>query len=438
MRQMISGTFWIGLYLVLVLAPLFLMTVRPSPPGRSFWTELSIALGFVGLTQIAIQFALIARFRRVTAPYGIDIILQYHRLIALLAIGLILLHPTILMIENPALLSLVNPFGGTWASRMGVWAVIALLALAGLSLFRQEINLDYEVWRVTHALLGIAAIVLAQIHVSLTGQYVNTWWKEALLIGFSAAMVGLLAWLRLIKPALQRRTPYRVVEVRPERGDTWSLVLEPDGHAGMRFRPGQFAWLKVGRNSYTIEEHPFSFSSSAERTGRLEFGIKELGDFTSGIGNVEPGTPVHVDGPHGAFSVDRLPAPGYVFIAGGIGITPIMSSLRTLADRADPRPLLLFYGEKTWDFVAYRDDLERLRSELDLTIVYVLEEPPEGWEGESGFVTGEVLDRHIPDEKIWRQYMVCGPEIMMNKVETALLERGIPFENIQSERFNLV
>jgi predicted ferric reductase len=47
----------------------------------------------VGLTQIAVQFVLIARFKRVTAPYGIDIILQYHRQIALVAVAAILAHP---------------------------------------------------------------------------------------------------------------------------------------------------------------------------------------------------------------------------------------------------------------------------------------------------------------------------------------------------------
>lgn len=437
MSRTITGIFWVTLYLVVVLAPLFLMAVPPTPEGRDFWIELSIALGFVGLTQIAIQFALIARFRRATAPYGIDMILQYHRLIAQVAIALILVHPVILVIDDPALLSLLNPFGGSTASRMGVWAVITLLALAVLALYREQIALDYEVWRVTHGLMGIAAIVLAQSHVSLTGSYVNTAWKHALLIGFSAAMVSLLAYLRIIKPVLQRRRSFHLSEVRPERGDTWSLVVEADGHDGMSFRPGQFAWVKMGANPYSLEEHPFSFSSSAEVPDRLEFGIKELGDFTSRVAEFEPGTRVFLDGPHGAFSIDRLPAPGYVFVAGGIGITPIMSILRTMADRRDPRPAILFYGEKTWDEVAFREDLDELAERIDLEIVYVIEEPPDDWQGEDGFITGEVLARHLPDEKFTRMYMICGPEIMMDEIEEALIERGIPLHDIHTERFNL-
>ena len=74
----------------------------------------------MGLTQIAIQFVLIARFRQVTAPYGIDIILHYHRQIALVAVGAILLHPAIIVIDNPARLELLNPLGGNVASRHGL------------------------------------------------------------------------------------------------------------------------------------------------------------------------------------------------------------------------------------------------------------------------------------------------------------------------------
>ena len=62
------GAFWIAVYLALVLAPLFAMLVGPTPSGRGFWWELSIALGFAATSMLGIQFALTARFRRATAP----------------------------------------------------------------------------------------------------------------------------------------------------------------------------------------------------------------------------------------------------------------------------------------------------------------------------------------------------------------------------------
>jgi len=433
-----AGTLWILLYLVVVLAPLFLMMVSPTPPGRSFWVEFSVALGFVGLTQIGVQFLLIARYRRITAPYGIDIILQYHRQIALMALVLLLAHPAILMIYNPALLELLNPFGGTWASRFGLASTVALVLLVVLSLFRQQLGLNYERWRLTHTLLGIAALVFAHAHVSLAGEYLNTFWKQVLWKVFGAAMLSSLVYLRLIKPALQQRKRYRVVEVKEERVDNFTLALEPVGHQGLRFAPGQFAWLKLGKTPYTIAEHPFSFSSSAESAGRLEFGIKALGDFTRNLKNVPVGTDAYLDGPHGAFSIDLIPAAGYVLIAGGIGITPMLSFLKTMADREDVRPVLLIYGDKRWESMAYREELDALTERLNLKIVYVLEQPPEDWRGETGFITTELLARNLPQEKIKREFFVCGPPVMMDAVQQALIELGVPLEHIHTERFSLV
>jgi predicted ferric reductase len=434
----IGGLFWLLLYLAVVLVPVFLMLVPPVPSGRPFWLEFSIALGFVGLTQIGVQFLLIARFKRVTAPYGIDVILRYHRQIALVAVGAILLHPIILVIDYPARLKLLNPLSGNWASRFALLSLLALLLIVISSVFRERVKLDYERWRMLHLILGVSAIVFAQLHASMAGLYINTAWKQAIWIVMAALFVGFVIYLRVLKPAWQRSHDWKVAEVRKERGDTFTLVLEPVGHDGFRFEPGQFAWIKLAGSPFTLEEHPFSFASSGERADRVEFGIKALGDFTSAIGDVPPGTRAYVDGPHGAFSIDRYPAPGYVLIAGGVGITPFMSILNTMADRGDPRPVTLFYADKQWEKVAYREALEELGGRLNLEVIYVLEEPDDDWDGETGFITKELLERRLPKEAFERDYMICGPPVMMDSVQDALLERGVPHSRIQLERFALV
>jgi predicted ferric reductase len=436
MNRMISGFFWIALFLAVVLLPVWLMLVSPVPSGRLFWLEFSVALGFFGLTQIAVQFVLIARFKSVTAPYGIDVILQFHRQLALIAIAAILLHPLIIVIDNPSRLKLLNPLSGNWASRFALLSLLALLAIAITSVYRERLKLDYEYWRLTHLLLGVLAVVFAQLHVSMAGLYTNTLWKHTIWVLMAVAMVGVVIYLRILKPAWQRGNEWQVTEVRPERGNTWSLVLETVDHPGMPFSPGQFAWLKLG-SSFTLEEHPFSFSSSAQHQHRVEFGIKELGDFTSTIKDVVPGTRAHLDGPHGAFCIDRYPAVGYVFIAGGVGITPMMSFLHTMADRHDPRPVLLLYASRNWDGVAYREELDRLKEQLDLEVVHVLQEPPDDWQGDSGMIDTELLQKHLPKELILRNFFVCGPPPMMDAVQNALLEKGVRQEFIHQERFNL-
>jgi predicted ferric reductase len=156
----------------------------------------------------------------------------------------------------------------------------------------------------------------------------------------------------------------------------WNSHLEPEGHTGFRFQPGQFAWLSLWNGPFGMREHPFSFSSSAERQGEMTMTIRELGDFTATVKEVQPGQRAYLDGPYGAFSVDRHRSPGYVFIAGGAGITPVISMLRTLADRGNDQPLLLIYANMAWEDVIFREELEELKRRLRVTIVHVLEQPP--------------------------------------------------------------
>lgn len=253
----------------------------------------------------------------------------------------------------------------------------------------------------------------------------------------ATAMVGLVIYLRLLKPARQDQYRWRVSEVRKETGSTHTLAVEPVDHAGLRFAPGQFAWIKLAGSPYTLDEHPFSFASSAERPTRIEFGIRALGDFSAAVSKVEPGTLAFLDGPHGAFSIDRYPAVGYVFIAGGVGITPFMSFLHTMADRRDPRPVQLYYAEGTRDDVAYAEELEQFQQQLALDVIYVLAEPGDDWQGERGFVNRELLERRLPKERVQRTYFICGPPPMMDAIRGALLELEVDEARIQMEQFKL-
>ena len=150
-----------------------------------------------------------------------------------------------------------------------------------------------------------------------------------------------------------------------------------------------------------------------------------MGNFTSTIGNLQPGTKVYVDGPYGTFDLDHHPDRNYVFIAGGIGSAPVMSMLRTLADRNDERHLQFFYGNPTYETIIFREELESLQQHLNLDVIHVLENPPEGWEGESGYITKAALERHLTPEFQHCTYFICGPLPMIESVERALMQLSV-------------
>ncbi|MBD2358629.1 ferric reductase-like transmembrane domain-containing protein [Tolypothrix sp. FACHB-123] len=440
-NPVVIGVSWIVAYILIILFPLFILLLYPPTPSdeRSFWLEFSAALGFIGLAMMAMQFALTARIKSIEASYGVDLILQFHRYTSIVAFFFILAHPIVLFIHNPETLQLLNFIQAPWRARAAVIATLALIAIVVTSIWRQKLNIPYEPWRIAHGILAVIIVAFGLGHALGVGNYLGLFWKAALWTGIAVAALWLLIYVRLVKPYFMQKKPYLVEAAIPQRGNVWNLVLRPRGHDGISFQPGQFAWLTLEISPFRMREHPFSFASSAEKRDRIEFGIKALGDFTNTIKDVKPGTKAFLDGPYGVFTTDLYEnTAGFVFIAGGIGITPIISMLFTLAERKDERPLLLIYASTTWDDITYREEIDALKDKLDLTVIHVLRKPPEDWSGESGYVDQQLLERYIPKRPATRNYFICAAPKMMNEVEKALHKLDVPVTNIHMEHYNLV
>lgn len=435
----IKGTLWVSLYLSITLAPLFVALIGMEDEGRGFWPEFSVALGFVGLTMLALQFILTARFSTIEAPYGIDIIIEFHKQISLVACLFIVIHPAILMFTDTSNLELLNPIKAPFRAQMGVLAVVSLIVMVFISIFRKELKLDYEVWKTLHGILAIVAVIAAFLHIIGVAHYLSSIWKQVFWGLMLLAAIATLLYIRIIKPWYLINRAYTIKNIKEERGNTWTIEFQPKGHKGVSFEPGQFAWLTLGNSPFKIEEHPFSFSSSAERPGNFTFTIKELGDFTGKVKDFKLGDNAYIDGPYGVFTPDRYPdLPGLVLIAGGVGVTPIMSILKTLADRKSKCPILFFYANEDLASAIFYDDIEPLKKKLQIEVVHVIKEADDDWEGETGYVDGDLLKRYFPENYKGWMYFLCGPDPMLEQLEKALEENGVSLENIKMEHFDLV
>jgi predicted ferric reductase len=435
MSLAVRGAFWIGMYLAVAAGPLVLAVLGDSPPPRGFLTDFSVALGFVGLSMTGLQFALVARFQSMAAPFGEDAVVQFHRQISYVATLFILAHPLLLLVQDASLIELFDPVTAPWRARFAVASTVCLLAIVLTSVWRRRLRIRYEVWQGLHAVLATAAVLSALAHMALVGRYLDTPWKRVLWTAMTAAFVGLIVWVRLVRPLRRLRRPWEVGRVSAERGATTTITLRPIGHEGFRFEPGQFGWVTIGRSPFALTQHPFSFSSSAEADGSVQMSIKALGDFTKSVVGLRPGTRAYLDGPHGVFTPDRNEGPGFVLIAGGVGIVPVISMLRTFADRDDPRPCHLFYASRTLEDTTFLEDVRELQGRLDLTLVLVLEDPPRDWTGERGRIEKSLLQRWLPRRYQRMQFFVCGPPPMLDAMESTLAEIGVPASHIHTERF---
>ncbi|MDP1717730.1 MAG: ferric reductase-like transmembrane domain-containing protein, partial [Burkholderiales bacterium] len=241
MSPLLSAISWLLAYLAVVTAPLFALLLGPVPPPGGFWWDFAMALGFAALAMMGVQFILTARFRRATMPFGIDIIYYFHRFLAIFALAIAALHYFIIRFDNPAVLGSANPLDAPAHMSAGRAALALFALLIASSLARRRFGIDYDLWRWTHALVATVALGLTLWHVVGTGYYIDTDWKQALWTGYGLFWIALIGHVRLVRPWLTLRKPYRVAEVRRQRGDAYTLVLEPEGHGGMRFQPWQFA-----------------------------------------------------------------------------------------------------------------------------------------------------------------------------------------------------
>lgn len=429
--------FWISASVILALLPATVGLAGELPPGRGFWVELGVLLGFLGLAVLNLQCVITGRFRWFAAGFGFDNLLQFHKQMGLFALLLVLAHPAVLITANSEFLEYFDPRVNFLRAIALGFVVVASLALVASSLWRLTFRLSYERWRLLHGLLALGILFLGLGHVILVDHYGEPIWKKGAFILMSGSAMSLIVHSRVVRPWLMRHRPYRIVELRPQRNDSWTMIIEPEGHEGLRFRAGQFLWITVGDSPYSMQQHPFSIASSPSER-QIELTVKELGDFTRSVKEIEAGTRAWLEGPYGCFHRTAGNGKGAVLIGGGVGVTPLMSLLRDARDQGDRSSLILFDGNTAWDDVMFREEIGELEEEVNLKVVHVLTEPPEGWEGETGFIDEGVLDRHLPEDREAYDYFICGPGPLLDLVEPLLRKMKIPAAAIHTERFDMV
>jgi ring-1,2-phenylacetyl-CoA epoxidase subunit PaaE len=238
----------------------------------------------------------------------------------------------------------------------------------------------------------------------------------------------------------------RVAEIVPETAEANSIRFEvpPELRDAFAFRAGQHLTLKAEIGGEEVRRN-YSLCTAPE-AGDWMVTVKRIagGVFSNWVGDhLKPGDTIDVMPPHGSFTTEfnATASRHLIGIAGGSGITPVMSLVRTLLQSEPNSQFTLFYGNRDSGSIIFLEELARLKDRyLDRFELYhfLAEE-----EGEIGLFNG-MLDRERCDEAIENLigspervygWFICGPGPMMDAAEAALVDRGVGRDRIHIERF---
>ncbi|HEY2193534.1 MAG TPA: ferredoxin reductase family protein [Actinomycetospora sp.] len=419
-----TTTAWAAVLIAMTVVPFAMSAWRgdSTSPG----TMLSVGLAVLGLTALIVVVLVPSRIRTLTRAFGVDRVMGLHRWLGMLALTAVVLHAAVALWNHP---TLINPFTARDTAKVGWGSLVALLLVGGVAAGGRRPGARYEVWARLHVALAAAGLVLAALHVIWLNHLVADPVMRVCLVVLAGVLFAVLSHRWVWRPLFSRQGAYVVYGVRREGPSVSTLVLAPVHlrRGGMRFDPGQFVWLRLKRAVVGTEEHPFTIASSANVTGRLELTVRDQGDFSHRVAALRQGEKVWLDGPHGSFTTQEdQDCAGLVLVAGGVGITPMMSMLRTLAERGDTRRHRLVLAERGSEPL-FADELAVLERRLELEVIRTA-----GRRVDLALLS-EVVPG--PPERDHLDYFICGPPSLLAGALAALEQLAVPATRIHTEQF---
>lgn len=228
----------------------------------------------------------------------------------------------------------------------------------------------------------------------------------------------------------------------PVTHDVVTLVLEPTVPGTFAYAPGQFVTMVVDVDGVPVERC-YTLSSPPTRPHLLTITVKRMegGALSPYLHDrLRPGDRVSVRGPNGDFTVAAHPAARYLLLSAGSGVTPTLSTVRTMADLGELDDVVVVHSARTPADLACRGELDALAADHPgLRVVWVCEDDSPGsasWQGPRGRLTADLLAAQVPDVGD-REVFTCGPPGYMTATRALLAEVGVDPDRCHEESFVL-
>lgn len=228
----------------------------------------------------------------------------------------------------------------------------------------------------------------------------------------------------------------RKIQLAP---DIYDFIFTPSKK--LSFVPGQYMEWTLGHSSADSRGNRRYFTlASAPTEDNIRLGVKfydASSTFKHAMLEMNPNTEIVASHLAGDFVLPDNPEQKCVFIAGGIGITPFRSMIRYLLDTHQPRPIVLFYANRTVNDIVYHDVFDRASRELGIKTIYTVTDKhnlPSSWQGKVGYITPKMIKNEVPDYA-HRVYYISGPLRMIEAFQETLAELHVPASHIKTDFF---
>ncbi len=392
-------------------------------------------LGIVAAVLMLSQVLLISRVPFIEKGIGHDRAAALHTRTGKVAIIAMVLHAAVITAMS-AYYDNVNIvrqatmfFTGQWYLAMAQIALVVFAVIFVTSLLIVRSRWRYENWHAVH-LLTYVGVALAIPHQFLEGSTFRdggaAWWYW---LGLYVIAWGSLLTFRVAVPLVRfARHDLRVARVVPVGDGSVSVEMTGRDLGRLRVEPGQFMlWRFVDRFRWR-DAHPYSLSR-ATNSSTLRITVKPSGDGSGDLATVKPGTRVLAEGPFGVFSMAARTRPGAVFVAAGIGITPV----RAMLEHCDTAhgPVDVIVRARSIDDAPLLDEVRELAAAKGATLHEVLGARGDGWA--SADQPAALVDL-VPDVA-QRDVYICGPTPWATVVEHEARAAGVGRDSVHREVF---
>jgi predicted ferric reductase len=409
--------------------PLLLALRSPAPVSLTVIT--AHVAGMLAGYGVVVLIGLMSRAPALERGVGADRLARWHGRGGRCVVLLVLLHAAAALQAWAASRQESLPIA-LWHVLRLPWLISAtigtalLLVVAVVSIRAARRRLTYERWHAVHLLVYVA-VALSFLHElggpDLAGHRV----LQVLWALLYTGVFALVLQYRVITPMRNAaRHRMRVSAIVPEASGVVSVIVEGRHLDELAAESGQFFRWRFLTPDLWMTAHPFSLSAAPTGT-HLRLTVKSLGDGSSRLQGLEPGTWVLAEGPYGAMTAERRTQRNVLLIAGGVGITPMRALFETMP-MASGQDLTLLYRVRSLDDVIFRHELEAIAQRRGVRLQYLLSD-------RVGPMSAELF-RHLVPDVAERDVYFCGPPGLAAVTRRAIRDAGVPARHFHEERFD--